>query len=124
MHLQRQARTCTAAGSKVPAAHQVPKLTCARTTDQPCAQQRSLVVCRVIERVDSGQDVAQIRLGDASFSSSYSSFEDEYRQMLSSQEVSLQHEAHRLQQLVQQLSKCRNLVDKVTAILQQALLHC
>eukprot|EP00775_Hariotina_reticulata_P001593 gene1593-1933_t len=36
--------------------------------------------------------------------------------MLSSQEVSLQHEAHRLQQLVQKLSKCRNLVDKVAFV--------
>jgi hypothetical protein len=42
--------------------------------------------------------------------------------MLSSQEVSLQHEADRLQQLVQQLSKCRNLADKVTGATSIAFL--
>jgi hypothetical protein len=44
---------------------------------------------------------------------SYASFEDEYRGMFSEQQVSLEHEAERLQQLVQQLAQCRSIADKV-----------
>jgi hypothetical protein len=44
---------------------------------------------------------------------SYASFEDEYRGMFSEQQVSLEHETERLQQLVQQLAQCRSIADKV-----------
>jgi hypothetical protein len=44
---------------------------------------------------------------------SYASFEDEYRGLFSEQQVSLEHEAERLQQLVQQLAQCRCIADKV-----------
>jgi hypothetical protein len=54
---------------------------------------------------------------------SYASFEDEYRGMFSEQQVSLEHEAERLQQLVQQLAQCRSIADKVCCA-PQSLLGC
>ncbi|KAF8056255.1 UGP3 [Scenedesmus sp. PABB004] len=44
---------------------------------------------------------------------SYASFEDEYRSLVLEQEVSLQHEAARLEGVVAKLRACRTLADKV-----------
>lgn len=52
---------------------------------------------------------------NASLSLSYQSFEEEYRVMLHEQEVSLEHEAERLQRLVEKLATCHSVADKVNA---------
>lgn len=51
---------------------------------------------------------------NASLSLSYQSFEEEYRVMLHEQEVSLEHEADRLQHLVERLTACHSVAEKVS----------
>ena len=44
---------------------------------------------------------------------SYASYEDEYRAMVLEQEVSLQHEADRLRNIMQKLQLCNSMQEKV-----------
>lgn len=53
--------------------------------------------------------------GNTAASLSYASFEDEYRIMVTEQQVSIEHEADRLQRVVQQLQQCHNLAEKVSS---------
>jgi hypothetical protein len=49
----------------------------------------------------------------AAASLSFASYEEEFRGIFAGQQVSLEHEAERLQQLVQQLAQCRTIAEKV-----------
>ena len=80
-----------------------------RFTQRACSRQERQDASRAVHYTA----IQPPRSYDGSPSHSYLSFEEEYRVMLHEQEVSLEHEAERLQHLLDRLSACQHTADKV-----------